>query len=105
MTNCFCTIQLEISVSNHSKKANSVDDKLKIIFPENKLRHFMQIVSSGDNLHEMSQPIFWKYKTYKKKNVNLLSAGIFTQHVESHLPRSVCTLISLIKALAVPIVQ
>ena len=28
----------------------------------------MQIVSSGDNLHEMSEPIFLKKKTNKQKN-------------------------------------
>ena len=33
--------------------------------------HFMQIVSNGDNLHEMLYPVFWK----NKKNImNLLSA-------------------------------
>ena len=29
-------------------------------FPENRLWHFMQIVSIGDNLHEMSKPICWE---------------------------------------------
>ena len=29
----------------------------------------MQIVSTGDNLHEMSNPVFWK-----KNNINLSSA-------------------------------
>ena len=29
-------------------------------FPENKIWHFMQILSNGDNLHEMSTPVFWK---------------------------------------------
>ena len=36
---------------------NSADDKLMIFFlfyPENRLSHFIQIVSLGDNLHEMS---------------------------------------------------
>ena len=33
----------------------------------------MQIVSSGDNLHEIFKPIFWKKKK-KEKNVNLSSA-------------------------------
>ena len=28
--------------------------------PENRIWHFMQIVSTGDNLHEMSYPVFWK---------------------------------------------
>ena len=44
--------------------ANSADDKLAIIFflifPENRLWHFMQIVSLGDNLHVMSMSVFWK---------------------------------------------
>ena len=36
----------------------------------------MQIVSSGDNLHEMSKPVFWeKYKIY----FNMLSGENFTQ--------------------------
>ena len=56
---------------------DSADDKLMtffLLFPENRIRyfmqivslaeimirHFMQIVSLGDNLHEMSIPIFWE---------------------------------------------
>ena len=31
-----------------------------LTFPENKIWHFMQIVSTGDNLHEMSIPVSWK---------------------------------------------
>ena len=41
--------------------ADSADDKLMIIFLfflENRIWHFMQIVSLGDNLHEVSDPIF-----------------------------------------------
>ena len=41
---------------------NSADDKLIIfflIFPKNRVWHFMQIVSNEDNLHELSKPIFW----------------------------------------------
>ena len=43
--------------------AFSADDKLMIFFlffPENWIWHFMQIVSLGDNLHEMSNPVFWE---------------------------------------------
>ena len=29
-----------------------------LIFPENRLRHFMQMISRDDNLQEMSMPIF-----------------------------------------------
>ena len=40
---------------------NSADDILKyffLFFLENRIWHFMQIVSQGDNLHEVSDPIF-----------------------------------------------
>ena len=43
--------------------AFSADDRLMIFFlffPENRIWHFMQIVSVGDNLHEMSNPVFWE---------------------------------------------
>ena len=43
----------------------------------------MQIVSLGDNLHEMSNSIFWKKKKKKKKNsVKMLSGENFTQHAK-----------------------
>ena len=29
-----------------------------LFFVENRIQHFMQIVSLGDNLHEVSDPIF-----------------------------------------------
>ena len=29
-----------------------------LFFPENRIQHFMQSVF-GDNLHEMSNPVFW----------------------------------------------
>ena len=34
-----------------------------------RIRHFMQIVSIGDNLHEMSNPVSWEYM----KNITNLS--------------------------------
>ena len=42
----------------------SADDILKyfLISPKNRLWHFMQIVSTWDNMHEMSRPIFWENK-------------------------------------------
>ena len=42
--------------------AFSADDRLIffLFFPENRIWHFMQIVSLGDNLHEMSYPVFWE---------------------------------------------
>ena len=33
-------------------------DDIFLIFLENKIRHFMQIVSQGENLPELSNPIF-----------------------------------------------
>ena len=39
----------------------------------------MQIVSSGDNLHEMPNPIFWDDT---KKIINMSSADIFTEHAK-----------------------
>ena len=43
--------------------ANSAEDTLVIcflFFTENMIRHFMQTVFFGDNLHEMSKPVFWE---------------------------------------------
>ena len=43
--------------------ANSANNKLIIFFlffPENRLLHFMQIVSLGDNLHGISKPTFFE---------------------------------------------
>ena len=45
-------------------------------YPENRFWHFMQIVSTGDNLHEMSKHVF---KENKKKYFNMMSAENFTQ--------------------------
>ena len=38
--------------------ANSADHKL-VTFSY-MMWHFMQLVSTGDNLHEMSDPVFWE---------------------------------------------
>ena len=39
----------------------AADDTQKILFfPENRVCHYMQIVSIGDNLYEMSYLIFWE---------------------------------------------
>ena len=46
---------------------NSADNKLMIFFlffPENRIWH---LKSNGDNLHEMSNPVFWKNKNQKPK--------------------------------------
>ena len=59
--------------------AFSADGKLMIFlfFPENRIWNFMQIV---DNLHEMSNPVFWEKN--KKKYFKTLSAENFTQSAE-----------------------
>ena len=47
----------------YSLLADSADDKLDVLFlffTENRIQWFMQIVSKGDNLHEMSNPVFWE---------------------------------------------
>ena len=61
--------------------ANSADNILMIFFfSENRIRHFMQIVSTADNLHEMSNPIFYENK---EKYFKMFYAEIFTQHAKS----------------------
>ena len=40
--------------------------------------HFMQIVSKADNLHEMSNPVFWE----NKKNVNFSYAEFSHKEVK-----------------------
>ena len=55
--------------------SNSADDLFKY-FTENRIWQFMQIVSNGDNLHEMSKPVLWeKQEKYFKRS----SAENFTQ--------------------------
>ena len=51
-----------------------------LFFPENRILYFMQSVSFGDNLHEISNPVFWE----KKKNMyfKMLSDENFTQHAK-----------------------
>ena len=54
---------------------NSADNKSMIFFlffQENRLWYFMQIVSNGDNLHEMSKPFFWKKRRKYISNCCLL---------------------------------
>ena len=50
--------------------------KFFLFFPENRIWHFMQIISLGDNLYEMSNPVCWeKLEKYFKMS----SAENFTQ--------------------------
>ena len=39
----------------------------------------MQIVTKGDNLHEISYPVFWKKQN--KKNINIVSSAERAQTV------------------------
>ena len=48
---------VNITVSQDRKVTYSAGNKF-LFYPENWLWHFMQIVSIGDNLHEMSKPFF-----------------------------------------------
>ena len=56
-----------------SKFSKWQTDDSFLIFLENRIRHFMQIVSSGDDLHEMSNCVHWKKE---ETVVNLLSAEL-----------------------------
>ena len=39
----------------------NLDDELSFLFfPEDRIWHFMQIVSIGDNLQEILKPVFWE---------------------------------------------
>ena len=43
----------------------------------------MQVVSTGDNLHEMSKPVFWEKQ---EKYFKMLSAENFTQRAKCKEP-------------------
>ena len=62
---------LNQSLGRFSRQQN---DDILLIFSENRVWQFMQIVSLVDNLHEMSNPNFWK-----SKNKILLK---FSQHAK-----------------------
>ena len=61
---------------------NAADDIMNFFFflfsPENKTRHFMQIVSFGDNLLEMSNPVSLE-KIRNRENVFNLSPAELAQ--------------------------
>ena len=48
-----------------------------ICFSEKRIRHCIQILSKRDNLHEMSNPFFWK----NKKNITDLSFAELAKRV------------------------
>ena len=41
---------------------------------ENRIRHFIQICSFGGNLHELSNPVFWKNKKLNNQISRLLNS-------------------------------
>ena len=65
-----CVCAKSLCHSNSSKRlACWVKICCCFYFPlKNRLWHFMQMVLSGDNLQEMSIPIFWEKKKTKRKN-------------------------------------
>ena len=71
------THNLHISQTNQfsksHKRANSADDILMILL-------FLFFSQTGDNLHEMSNCIFWEEI---RKIVQTVAAEIFTQYVEN----------------------
>ena len=71
-------------------RANSADEKLMIFFPKkNRLWHFMWIVSNGDNLHELSNPVFWE------KYFNMSSAENFTKSAKCLIFRHLLAILIL----------
>ena len=49
-----------------------------LFFLENRIWHFMQIVSLGDNLHDVSNPVFLEKK--KEKNIILCLSSVELAH-------------------------
>ena len=67
--------------------ANSADNIVIffLFFPENRIWQFMQIISTGDNLPELSTPVLWeKVEKYFIKS----SAETFTQSAKRGYPFS-----------------
>ena len=52
-------------------------------FPENRVWHFMQAVSVGDSMHEMSNPVFWNKseKYFKTLFVDFFLLWLCNWHV------------------------
>ena len=57
-----------------------------LFFPENRFWHFMQIISSGDNLHEMPKPVSEKNK---KNIINVLAAELVQRVVMLKVPSKI----------------
>ena len=57
-------ITLYRSIGKFSRR--QIDD-IFLFSPENRIWHFMEIVSTGDSFHEMSKPVFWG----KQENISI----------------------------------
>ena len=60
-------------------EADDIMKYFSYIFSENMIWHFIQIVSIGDNLYEMTNLVSWEKKN--KKNVTNLSSAKLAQRV------------------------
>ena len=70
------SLDYKLFFAHNTLLANLVVDKLMVRFSKKLSWHFIQIVSLGYNLYEMSKPIFWeKWEKYFKMS----SAEIFTK--------------------------
>ena len=56
--------------------------KMSDLFSGEKIRHFIQIVSLGGILYEMSNSIYWGKEEKMLSNVFIMSIEIFTQHAK-----------------------
>ena len=55
MLDHFKNLMLSILGKNFSRQYIEI---FFLAFPENRFQHFIQLVSNGDNLHEISNPVF-----------------------------------------------
>ena len=66
----FWSSKASLTLSSLGKNVSRQDIEIVFLFsPENRIWHFIQIVSIGDNLYEMSNPVFWEKN--KKNRANL----------------------------------
>ena len=57
---CYLTLVGQLMLSTLGKNLSIQHPEILFLFsPENRICHFMQVVSIGYNLIEMSKPIFW----------------------------------------------
>ena len=68
-----CRLQLTLSTLDDIFSRRHFE--IFLFSPENRLWHFMQIVPYGDNVYNMSKPIFWE----SRKNMMKLSSAEFAQ--------------------------